>query len=129
MPRTASNGLSIAQLEQMLHSRRSRLQKLQRERNKVARRLDQIESRMRDLGGSIRGGGTRARNAQSLIAMIETTLKSAGNKAMNVGDIAAAVLKRGYRTTSANFRSIVNQTLIKDKRFGSAARGMYQLKK
>ena len=35
----------------------------------------------------------------------------------------------GYRSGSANFRGIINQTLIKDKRFGKAERGMYQLKK
>jgi len=56
-------------------------------------------------------------------------LKSAGGKAMSAGDITAAALKRGYKTTSANFRSIVNQALIKDRRFGSARRGLYQLKK
>jgi hypothetical protein len=113
----------------MLQSRRSQLQKLQRDRSKIARKLDQVDSRIRDLGGSIRGGGTRARNSESLLTVIESTLKSAGGKAMNVGDIASAALKRGYKTTSANFRGIVNQTLIKDKRFGSAGRGLYQLKK
>ena len=128
MPRPASNGLSIVQLEQMLQSRRSQLQKLQRNRAKVARKLDQIDSRIRDLGGSIRGG-TRARNAESLLTVIETTLKSAGGKAMNVGDIASAALKRGYKTTSANFRGIVNQTLIKERQFMQAGRGMYQMKK
>jgi hypothetical protein len=40
------------------------------------------------------------------------------------------VQKSGYRSNSANFRSIVNQTLIKErKRFGQAGRGIYQLKK
>src|SRR6266496_2014426 len=103
MPRTAAvNGLSISQLEQM-------------------------DDRIRALGGS--AGGGRARNQQSLLEVIESALKSAGGKAMSVGDITAAALKRGYRTTSANFRSIVNQALIKDKRFGSAGRGLYQLKK
>ena len=46
-----------------------------------------------------------------------------------VARIAEAVQRGGYRSNSANFRAIVNQTLIKDKRFGSAGRGMYQLKK
>ena len=41
----------------------------------------------------------------------------------------ATCSESGYRSNSANFRSIVNQTLIKDKRFGSAGRGVYQLKK
>jgi hypothetical protein len=46
-----------------------------------------------------------------------------------VGDIVDKVLATDYRSHSANFRGIVNQTLIKDKRFTSAGRGMYQLRK
>ena len=51
------------------------------------------------------------------------------SKPLPVGDIASAVKAGGYKTNSANFRGIVNQTLIKDKRFTSASRGIYQLKK
>ena len=51
------------------------------------------------------------------------------SKPMRVADITDAVRSAGYRTRSANFRGIVNQTLIKDKRFGSAGRGLYQIKK
>jgi len=39
------------------------------------------------------------------------------------------VLAGGYRSTSPQFKAIVNQTLIKEKRFVSAARGIYRLKK
>jgi hypothetical protein len=46
-----------------------------------------------------------------------------------VGEIVDAVLAGGYHSKSANFRGIVNQTLIKDKRFVSSGRGVYQLKK
>jgi hypothetical protein len=48
---------------------------------------------------------------------------------MSVGEIVEGVQRRGYRSGSANFRAIVNQTLIKEKLFGSAGRGIYQLKK
>ncbi len=128
MPRRAStNGLSIEQLENILHNRRSELQKLQKQRNRLVRELDDVDSRIRLLGG--RGGsGRRPRNEQSLIAMMEGVLKSAG-KPLGVGDIAAAVQRKGYRSSSANFRAIVNQSLIKDKRFTQAGRGVYQLKK
>jgi hypothetical protein len=47
---------------------------------------------------------------------------------MNVGDIAERAKASGYKSNSANFRGIVNQTLIKDKRFVSASRGMYKVK-
>jgi hypothetical protein len=130
MPRIAADGFSIGQLMQLLHSRQSQVKKLQKQRAKLERKLDAIDERLRQLGGSGgRGrGGARARNDQSLIEVIESVLKSSG-KAMKVGDIADAAQAKGYRSNSANFRGIVNQTLIKDKRFSAASRGMYQLKK
>jgi hypothetical protein len=126
--------MSIAQLEQILAGRRAELNQKQREHGKLLARLQQLESDIRRLGGAPgkrgRGGGlggTRARNDKSLIETLEGVLK--GGKPMRVGDIADAAQKTGYRSNSANFRSIVNQTLIKDKRFASAGRGLYQLKK
>ena len=127
--------MSIAQLEQLLAGRRQELSAKQREHSKLLARLQELEADIRRLGGSAGrrgrggsgGGGTRARNAKSLIETLEDVLK--GGKPMKVGDIADAAQKSGYRSNSANFRSIVNQTLIKDKRFGSAGRGVYQLKK
>jgi hypothetical protein len=63
----------------------------------------------------------------SLVATLESVLAS--GKPMSVGDIVESVQKQGYRSGSANFRAIVNQTLIKEKQFSSAGRGVYQLKK
>ena len=131
MPRIAADGFSIGQLMQLLHSRQSQVKKLEKQRGKLQRKLDAVDERLRQLGGSggrSGRGGTRARNDQSLIEVIESVLKSSG-KAMKVGDIADAAQSKGYRSNSANFRGIVNQTLIKDKRFSAASRGMYQLKK
>ena|SRR5688572_7209241 len=139
MPRLGTGAYSIAQLEQMLNKCRGERQKLERERTKVARRLEQLDSRIHALGGNGsgrgRGGsagggrtGSRVRNAKSLTEMLEGVLGKS-SKPMKVGDIADAVRSGGYRTNSANFRGIVNQTLIKDKRFASAGRGLYQMKK
>ena len=133
--RATGSGMSIAQLEQLLAGRRQELNEKQREHAKLLARLHELESDIRRLGGSAGrrgrgaggGGGTRARNDKSLLETLEDVLK--GGKPMKVGDIAQAAQKSGYRSNSANFRSIVNQTLIKDKRFGSAGRGVYQLKK
>ncbi len=38
------------------------------------------------------------------------------------------VLASGYRSISENFRGIINQALIKDKRFGAVERGLYEIK-
>ena len=136
MPRLGTGSYSIAQLEQMLNRCKNERQKLERERNKVARRLQQLDSRIHALGGNGSGrggrggagGGSRVRNDKSLTEMLEGVLGKS-SKPMKVGDIADAVQSGGYRTNSANFRGIVNQTLIKDKRFTSAGRGLYQMKK
>ena len=133
MARPASVNLSISQLQELLGARRSEIQRLERERRKVERRLEQLDGRIRQLGGNgargrTGGGGSRVRNEQTLMTMIEGVLGKSG-KPMKVGEIAEAVRRGGYRTKSANFRGIVNQTLIKDKRFTSAGRGLYQMKK
>ena len=141
MPRLGTGAYTISQLEQMLNKCKSERQKLERERTKAVRRLQQLDSRIAALGGNGsgrgRGGsgggartgaGSRVRNDKSLIQMIEGVLGKS-SKPMKVGDIAQAVQSGGYRTHSANFRGIVNQTLIKDKRFTSAGRGIYQMKK
>ena len=128
MPRTASPNLTIAQLESLLQGRRSELTKLERQRGKLVRKLAQLDSRISALGGGRGGAGGRAQNKMSLNDMIISVLGKSG-KAMGVGDIESAVRAGGYRSNSANFRSIVNQSLIKDKRFASAGRGLYQLKK
>ena len=134
MPRLGTGAYTIAQLEQMLNKCKNERQKLERERTKVHRRLQQLDNRIHALGGNdsgrggAGGGGMRVRNDKSLTEMLESVLGKS-NKPMRVGDIAGAVQSGGYRTNSANFRGIVNQTLIKDKRFTSAGRGLYQMKK
>ena len=128
-----SNGsyFNISQLERILQERRGDLTRLERQRSDLQRKLDGVERQIAKLGGSLRGGrrgaGGRARNEQSLVAVLESVL---GNgKPMKVGDIVDAVTAGGYRSNSANFRGIVNQTLIKErKRFAPVDRGVYQLK-
>ena len=124
---------NIAQLEQILDSRRSELSKLERQRSEIQRKLDGLDRQIVKLGG-IRGmrgrigGGGRARHARSLVETIEEVMRGNG-KPMRVGDIVDAVSATGYRSNSVNFRGIVNQTLIKErKRFGQADRGLYELK-
>ena len=132
MPR-GSNGvnLSLDQLERMLNQRRRELSRLTRKRATAQRRLEDIDDKIRRLGGSaisMRGGGRRARNDQSLVEVIHSVLQKAG-RPLRVSAIADAANAAGYRSSSANFRGIVNQMLIKDPRFTSQNRGFYQLKK
>ena len=126
------DGMTITQLESILSTRRSRLKQLARDRKKAQAKLDAIDRDIAQLSGRGAGsgaGGGRVRNDVSLVQAMQNVLNSSG-KPMRVGDIVDAVLRGGYRTNSANFRGIVNQTLIKErKRFQSAGRGLYQAKK
>ena len=127
MPRPST--LTIANLKQMLNARRAELARLQKQCAGVARELASIDRSIARIGGIAGGKGSRARNEQSLTETLQSVLKDAG-KPMGVGEILAAVEATGYRSNSANFRGIINQTLIKERKyFTSTGRGIYQLKK
>ena len=133
MARVGTAAFNIAQLERILQDRRSELTRLERQRSELQRKLDGVERQIVKLNGSMRGRrgggrGIRARNEHSLIEVIEMAMRS-HRKPMRVGEIVDAVQAGGYRSNSANFRGIVNQTLIKErKRFSAAERGLYELK-
>src|SRR5688572_23327628 len=129
MARPASGtNLTIAQLQRVLANKQSELNKLQRQRGELQKRMNLIDRQIDRIGGGmngLRGGagvggftaGGRARNARSLLDTLESVMRENG-KPMRVPEILDAVLATGYRSGSANFRGIINQTLIKDKRFG-----------
>lgn len=72
-------------------------------------------------------GRRRARNQQSLAESLKELLTGT---TMSVTEMADAVQKAGYKTKSAgNFRTIVNQTLIRDpSTFKRVGRGQYTAK-
>ncbi|MDP7636095.1 MAG: hypothetical protein QF577_00960 [Phycisphaerae bacterium] len=72
--------------------------------------------------GRKRRGGKRI----SLTASLANALKA--KSPLSVAEATQAVLKRGYRSKSKIFRTIVCQTLSKDKQFKSVKRGVYALK-
>ena len=127
MPSSLFGGMSISQIESLLQQRRGELGKLRKQRAELERDMAKLDRKIESLGGG-RSRGGRAKNQMSLTALMDEILQKA-SKPMQVGDILAKVEAAGYRSSSANFRSIINQTLIKDKRFSSAGRGLYQLKK
>lgn len=119
---------SIAELRHLLGEQRQRRNSLLRERKKVQNRMDQLDREIAILDGQqAAAAGGRARNQKPLPDVIEGVLKKS-NKPMRVGEIVEGVQQSGYQSSSANFRGIVNQTLIKDDRFKSPSRGTYQLK-
>ena len=126
---TASTGLSLNDLARLLAKRQREINSLTKRRSKLEKKLRALDERIHAVsGGRHTGAGSRARNDVNLLDAIEAVLKKSG-KPLKVGDIMEQVLKSGYRSTSANFRGIVNQTLIKGKQFQSVERGIYGLKR
>ncbi len=122
-------GLSTSELERELSRRQSSARRLERKRDTLAKQLDAVDRELAALGGlggiSIGGVRKRPHNDMNLAESLAKVLKS---RTMSVTNVSEAVQKAGYRTSAANFRTIVNQTLLKDKRFKKVSRGMYTAK-
>ena len=120
---------SIADLQRQLTEQRQRRTKLLSERKKLEKKMEKIDrdiSMLDGEGGSAPSTRSRPQNDMTLPEAMANVMKK--GKAMGVTEIADAVKDSGYQSNSANFRGIVNQTLIKDKQFVSESRGMYKLK-
>ncbi len=124
MARTKLSRASITELQGEIRRRERRLASLERKRDRLATQLTEVEGEIRELGGQLaaEGGGRRPRNTKNLADALADLLS---NQTLSVTQAAEDVQKAGYRTTSPNFRTIVNQTLLKDKRFRRVGRGQY----
>jgi len=133
-PSSGSN-LSLADLERIFRDRRKQVAKLERKRATAQRKVDELNEQIDKLSGGMgvngrsSGGGGRVKNDKPLPDYIEMVLAKTG-KPMRVGDIVNGVQGLGYRSNSGQFKNIVNQMLIKErKRFQQIERGLYGLAK
>ena len=95
--------------------------------DRLREQLAAIESEIAEMGATavvgVEPGRKRARNAESLVDAMRRVLTGTE---LTVTELSDAVQAAGYVTTSPNFRTIVNQTLIKyPKMFKRVARGVY----
>lgn len=140
-PRSRPNlaSLSSRELEAELRRRERGIEALRRRHERLLETLAELEEQIRSEGGEIgavsragrggrqarAGGRRRPRNESNLIDALAAVLKGA---TMSVTEVAQAVQRAGYKTTSENFRTIVNQALIKSDKFKKVARGQYTAK-
>ncbi len=122
--------LTIKQLQREIRRREMqshhKIVYLQKRRAKIAGKLASIDAEIARLGGRITGHvRVRPRNDANLADSLVNVLKG---EVMNVTGVALAVQRAGYRTTSPNFRTIVNQTLLRDPRIKRVSRGRYTAK-
>lgn len=131
MARPKLLGMTILKLESMLNQQRSKKKELLRERSKLQTQMDKLDRQIAGLDGGAGGvvGGVRTRNAKSLVEAL-TELLDKNPKGLGIAEIVDGVQAAGYRSSSPNFRGIVNQTLIKErKKFVAVSRGVYTIKK
>ncbi len=128
--RTLTN-MSTNDLHAELQRRERGAQRLATKREKLLAQVAEIDAELASYGYEAVGGkappaaGVGVRNSMNLVDALSTVLK---NKTM-VSEAAEAVEKIGYRSSSANFRNIVNQTLLKHKgNFKKVGRGQYTAK-
>ncbi len=115
--------LSISELQAEINRRSKGVNKLIKKREKYVALLAELEKQIAAAGGVAgRRGGRRANGA----GLKESIAKVLTGKPMNVTDIAEAVLKSGYISSSPNFKVMVNQQLIANKKlFKRVDRGLY----
>jgi hypothetical protein len=130
-------GLPLRVIEAELRRRGRSVAALERKRDRLMSRVEKLNRQIQELGGSasVGGGGGRGRRSdvgrvrpRNDMNLVEALAKVLNGKTMSVTDVTEAVQRAGYRTSSDNFRTIVNQTLIKSDRFKKVSRGQYTAK-
>lgn len=130
--------LSIAQLQAMIDSQKSKLNTLYAKRDQLASQLAAVNKDIAAAEGN--GGGAvstrgrpahfakatavakrrgaavqRAQNDKSLKTYVEEVL-AANKKGLSIAEIQDAVLKSGYTTNSANFKNTLYQCLYHNEK-------------
>jgi hypothetical protein len=124
-----SDSLSVAELEQMLDSRRAELSDLESRRSQLAAELEECDARISQLTGTPgrgrrgrkvarrRPGGGRGRKQPALKNVIVEVLQKS-KKALSVDEIVDRVLATGYKSSSDEFRKVAYLNLFHLKTSG-----------
>jgi len=124
MAKSDLTDMSINALQSEIKRREKHARMLQKRREKLVQQLAEIDAEIAGIGG-LGGGGRGGRRPRNDSNLPEALVGVLTGKTMSVTEAAEAVQKAGYITTSPNFRTIVNQALIRDKRFKRVGRGLY----
>lgn len=126
------DNLSFDELRHEMQRRERDLKRLLSKRDRLQDQVREIEAEIQSLGGSgafgVTAGGRPRRRPHNDSSLSDALLKLLKNTTMSVTQAADEVQRAGYQTTSSSFRTIVNQTLIKDARFKKVSRGQYTSK-
>lgn len=126
------SSISVLDLKRELIKRQRTVGAIVKKRDRLVAKVRELDAAIAALGGRVLGGANgeisvrkRPKNDSNLVEALGAVLK---DKTMSVTDVAEAVQKAGYQTSSPNFRTIVNQTLINSGKFKRVGRGQYTSK-
>ena len=124
-------GVSVGALHAEIRRRERVVGKLDRKRERILAKLAAVEKQIAKEGGSLggrRGGGGKRGGRRGGPSLVEALRQLLTGKTLSVTDAAEEVQKAGYQTGSPNFRTMVNQALLKKEIFKRTGRGMYTAK-
>jgi len=128
------NAVSTADLAREIRRRERQYEKLAAKREALLSQVANLDTELATLGSllgngysaALPSGRKRPKNDQNLTESLAQLLDGV---TMSVTEAAEAVQQAGYKTTAANFRTIVNQTLLRETgTFKKVARGQYTAK-
>ena len=122
--------LTTEELDSELRIRRRKLPGMIAKRDRLLAQAAELSTEIAALGGpeapsTTTGTRKRPQNTRTLPDALYSILRG---REMRVSGAAEAVQAAGYQTNSANFTTIVNQTLLSDKRFRKVSHGVYTAK-
>ena len=135
MPRSKLSTMSIADLRQEIGRRQKLLPKLIAQRDALSREITELQSLATpearkaakpEAAPKKTRRRHRAKNKVGLADALAGFLK--GKAKVTIGEAMEGVLAAGYKTKSSDFRSVVNNMLLTDKRFKKVSRGEFRLK-
>ena len=135
MPRSRLSTMSIADLRHEIERRQKLLPKLIAQRDALSREITELQAlatpqaRKATKPEAAPKKTRRRRRAENKVGLADAlALFLKGKKNVSIGDAMEGVLAAGYKTTSKDFRKVVNKTLLTDKRFKKTGRGVFALK-
>ncbi len=124
-----NENLTVAELEQMLESRRAELTELVEKRDALAAELADVDAQIAEMNGAPIEGGVprrktrtvvrkrrpgRTRNQPSLREVVAEILEK-HKKGLPLKELAEKVLATGYKSNSAKFENTLYQTMYNNR--------------
>ena len=135
MPRFRLSTMSIADLRQEIERRRKLLPKVIAQRDALNREIAELqglaspEAREAARPEAAPKKTRKRRMPKNKVRLADALASLMKGKAkVTIGEAMKGVLASGYKSNSKDFRSVVNNMLLTDKRFKKVGRGVFGLK-